>query len=385
MVMKIVVAIDSFKGSLSSLEAGTAIKNGIHLADPSADIHICPLADGGEGTLDALVQSLGGEKRSIQVTGPLGESVEMPNMAFFLTRKQQFWKLHRRQALHWFRRKKRNPLHTTSFGIGEMIKDAISQGCRQFIVGLGGSATNDGGIGMLQALGFELLDASGQPVPFGAKGLENFTAISHCNVLPELADCQFQIACDVKNPLYGNDGCSYVFGPQKGATPTMAEKMDQWMIRYAQIVKKTYPEKAHPLFPGAGAAGGLGFAFLTFTNATLASGIQIILEQIEAEALIQDADLVITGEGKLDEQTAMGKAPMGIASLAKKYSKPVIAFSGCASHDAGVCNKYGIDAFFPILRSPCTLAEAMKKEIAAQNLTDTAEQVYRLWQIRPTN
>lgn len=384
MVMKIVVAIDSFKGSLSSLEAGTAIKNGIHLADPSADIHICPLADGGEGTLDALVQSLGGEKRSIQVTGPLGESVEA-KYGILSDQKTAILEIASAAGLTLVPEEKRNPLHTTSFGIGEMIKDAISQGCRQFIVGLGGSATNDGGIGMLQALGFELLDASGQPVPFGAKGLENFTAISHCNVLPELADCQFQIACDVKNPLYGNDGCSYVFGPQKGATPTMAEKMDQWMIRYAQIVKKTYPEKAHPLFPGAGAAGGLGFAFLTFTNATLASGIQIILEQIEAEALIQDADLVITGEGKLDEQTAMGKAPMGIASLAKKYSKPVIAFSGCASHDAGVCNKYGIDAFFPILRSPCTLAEAMKKEIAAQNLTDTAEQVYRLWQIRPTN
>lgn len=382
--MKIVVAIDSFKGSLSSLEAGTAIKNGIHLADPSADIHICPLADGGEGTLDALVQSLGGEKRSIQVTGPLGESVEA-KYGILSDQKTAILEIASAAGLTLVPEEKRNPLHTTSFGIGEMIKDAISQGCRQFIVGLGGSATNDGGIGMLQALGFELLDASGQPVPFGAKGLENFTAISHCNVLPELADCQFQIACDVKNPLYGNDGCSYVFGPQKGATPTMAEKMDQWMIRYAQIVKKTYPEKAHPLFPGAGAAGGLGFAFLTFTNATLASGIQIILEQIEAEALIQDADLVITGEGKLDEQTAMGKAPMGIASLAKKYSKPVIAFSGCASHDAGVCNKYGIDAFFPILRSPCTLAEAMKKEIAAQNLTDTAEQVYRLWQIRPTN
>lgn len=384
MVMKIVVAIDSFKGSLSSLEAGTAIKNGIHLADPSADIHICPLADGGEGTLDALVQSLGGEKRSIQVTGPLGESVEA-KYGILSDQKTAILEIASAAGLTLVPEEKRNPLHTTSFGIGEMIKDAISQGCRQFIVGLGGSATNDGGIGMLQALGFELLDASGQPVPFGAKGLENFTAISHCNVLPELADCQFQIACDVKNPLYGNDGCSYVFGPQKGATPTMAEKMDQWMIRYAQVVKKAYPEKAHPLFPGAGAAGGLGFAFLTFTNATLASGIQIILEQIGAEALIRDADLVITGEGKLDEQTAMGKAPMGIASLAKKYSKPVIAFSGCASHDAGVCNKYGIDAFFPILRSPCTLAEAMKKEIAAQNLTDTAEQVYRLWQIRPTN
>lgn len=382
--MKIVVAIDSFKGSLSSLEAGTAIKNGIHLADPSADIHICPLADGGEGTLDALVQSLGGKKRSIQVTGPLGESVEA-KYGILSDQKTAILEIASAAGLTLVPEEKRNPLHTTSFGIGEMIKDTISQGCRQFIVGLGGSATNDGGIGMLQALGFELLDASGQPVPFGAKGLENFTAISHCNVLPELADCQFQIACDVKNPLYGNDGCSYVFGPQKGATPTMAEKMDQWMIRYAQVVKKTYPEKAHPLFPGAGAAGGLGFAFLTFTNATLASGIQIILEQIGAEALIRDADLIITGEGKLDEQTAMGKAPMGIASLAKKYRKPVIAFSGCASHDAGVCNKYGIDAFFPILRSPCTLAEAMKKEIAAQNLTDTAEQVYRLWQIRPTN
>lgn len=378
--MNIVVAIDSFKGSLSSLEAGTSIKNGIHLANPSVDIHICPLADGGEGTVDALMQTLGGEKRFLQVTGPLGEQTEA-QYGILSNQRTAVLETAAAAGLTLVPAEKRNPLHTTTFGIGEIIKDAISHGCRQFIVGLGGSATNDGGIGMLQALGFELLDSAGQPVPFGAKGLESITSISDRNVIPELADCQFQIACDVKNPLYGDNGCSYVFGPQKGASPAMAEKMDQWMYRYAQVVKQAYPEKAQPLFPGAGAAGGLGFAFLTFTNATLVSGIQIILEQIGAEAFIRDADLVITGEGKLDEQTAMGKAPMGIASLAKKYGKPVIAFSGCASHNARICNRYGIDAFFPILRSPCTLSEAMKKEISVQNLTDTAEQVYRLWQL----
>lgn len=378
--MKIVVAIDSFKGSLSSLEAGLAIKKGIHLADPQADIHICPLADGGEGTVDALMQALGGEKCFLKVTDPLGKYIEAQYVIL-----SDHWTAVLETAaaagLTLVPEKQRNPFHTTSFGIGEMIKDAISHGCRQFIIGLGGSATNDGGIGMLQALGFELLDASGQPVPFGAKGLEHMAAISHRNVIPELAECQFQIACDVKNPLYGADGCSRVFGPQKGASPAMVEKMEQWMYHYAQVVKKAYPQKAQPLFPGAGAAGGLGFAFLTFTNAALASGIQIVLEQIGAEAFIRHADLVITGEGKLDEQTAMGKAPMGIASLAKKYNKPVIAFSGCASHDGRTCNKYGIDAFFPILRSPCTLTEAMQKETAAQNLTDTAEQVYRLWHL----
>lgn len=378
--MNIVVAIDSFKGSLSSLEAGTSIKNGIHLADPSANIHICPLADGGEGTVDALMQALGGEKHLLQVTGPLGGQIEA-QYGILSDHRTAVLETAAAAGLTLVPEEKRNPLHTTTFGIGEMIKDAISHGCRQFIVGLGGSATNDGGIGMLQALGFELLDASGQPVPFGAKGLENIAAISDVNVIPELAECQFQIACDVKNPLYGQNGCSYVFGPQKGASPKMIEQMEGWMYQYAQVIKKTYPEKAQPLFPGAGAAGGLGFAFLTFTNATLASGIQIVLEQMGTEGFIRDADLVITGEGKLDEQTAMGKAPMGIASLSKKYGKPVIAFSGCASHDARACNKYGIDAFFPILRSPCTLAEAMKKENAAQNLTDTAEQVYRLWQL----
>lgn len=378
--MNIVVAIDSFKGSLSSMEAGTAIKNGILSADASANIHICPLADGGEGTVDTLLEALGGEKRFLQVTGPLGQYTKA-HYGILSDHRTAVLETAAAAGLTLVPEEQRNPLHTTSFGIGEMIKDAISLGCRQFIVGLGGSATNDGGIGMLQALGFELLDGLGHPVPFGAKGLSQVTAVSHGNVIPELADCRFQIACDVKNPLYGEDGCSRVFGPQKGASPAMAEEMEQWMYRYAQAVKNAYPNKAQPLFPGAGAAGGLGFAFLTFTNAVLASGIQIVLEKMGVESFIRAADLVITGEGRLDAQTVMGKAPIGIASLAKKYHKPVLAFAGCASPDARTCNRYGIDAFFPILRSPCSPAEAMQKEVAAQNLMDTAEQVYRLWRL----
>ena len=377
--MRAVVAIDSLKGSLTSIQAGEAISRGIRRVYPKAEVQVKPLADGGEGTVDALVSGMHGKKRAVTVTGPLLESVKC-EYGILETSGTAVIEMSGAAGITLVAEADRNPLHTTTFGVGEIIRDAIANGCRNFIVGIGGSATNDGGIGMLQALGFEFRNAQGKEIPFGAKGLAELCTITDENVLPELKDCVFKIACDVTNPLCGPQGCSAVYGPQKGATPSMIQQMDQWLYSYAELAKKKF-HKADPERPGSGAAGGLGFAFLTFTNAVLESGIQIILEETKLESYIQRADLVITGEGRLDGQTAMGKAPVGVAKVAKKYGKPVIAFAGSVTEDARACNQNGIDAFFPILRKIVTLEEAMDFQNAQNNLTDTAEQVMRLWEL----
>ncbi|MDO5345751.1 MAG: glycerate kinase [Lachnospiraceae bacterium] len=378
--MKIVVAIDSFKGSLSSTEAGQAISAGIHRVDADAKVIIRPLADGGEGTVAALVQGMGGTRQNVTVMGPLMTPVNCEYGIIPDTRTAVL-EMSGAAGITLVPEKKRNPLHTTTYGVGQVIRDAISKGCRRFIVGIGGSATNDGGIGMLQALGFGFLDKNGSPIPPNAQGLSQLASITTNSVIPQLSECEFRIACDVTNVLCGPLGCSAVYGPQKGATPAMIHRMDQWLDHYAALAKEQFPN-ADPLFPGTGAAGGLGFAFLTFTNAVLESGIKIILDETRLEHHIKDADIVITGEGHLDAQTAMGKAPMGVAELAKKFGKPVIAFAGCVTKDAVECNTNGIDAFFPILRSISTLEDAMEPENAKANLADTAEQVFRLWTIR---
>ena len=373
--MKVVIAIDSFKGSLSSLEAGEAAKRGILKSDPKAQVRVRPLADGGEGTVEALVQGMEGRICKVMVTGPLGNPIEAEygivggNTAVI--------EMSAAAGITLVPDKMRNPLYTTTYGVGEMIKDAIKKGCRRFLVGIGGSATNDGGIGMLQALGYGFLDQEGNEVPLGARGLERLAVIEKKKVLPELEDCEFRIACDVVNPLCGSQGSSAVYGPQKGADAEMIHKMDKWMEAYAELAGKSFPQ-ADPKKPGTGAAGGLGFAFLTFTNSVLESGIQIILEETGLEEYVKEADVVVTGEGRLDGQTAMGKAPVGVAGLAKKYGKTVIAFAGSVTRDAVKCNEKGIDAFFPVIRGISTLEEAMDPETAGQNLEDTAEQVFRL-------
>ena len=274
----------------------------------------------------------------------------------------------------------RNPMNTTTFGVGEMILDAISKGCRKFVIGIGGSATNDGGIGMLQALGFEFLDKNGKQVLLGAKGLKDIAVIRTENAVKELKECYFCVACDVKNILCGENGCSAIYGPQKGATPEMIKDMDLWLEKYAQLTKKVIPASDANI-PGTGAAGGLGFAFMSYLDATLESGIELVMKETELEIYIKDADIVVTGEGRLDGQSYMGKAPVGVAKLGKKYNKPVIAFSGCVTEDAIACNEHGIDAFFPIVRKPCTLDEAMNIDNAYKNLKDTAYQVFRLIKI----
>ena len=378
--MKVVIAVDSFKGSMTSLEAGNAAAKGIRRADPEAEVIVRPLADGGEGTVEALVGGRNGEMRQIKATGALGKPV---NCGYGVIRetKTAVIEMSAAAGITLVSGKEKNPLYTTTWGVGEMIKDAISLGCRKFIVGIGGSATNDGGVGMLQALGYGFLDQDGHQIPRGAIGLKELAEIRDDRVLPELSRCEFRIACDVTNALCGEAGCSAVYGPQKGATPEMIRDMDAWLSRYAQIAKKKYV-KADAMFPGAGAAGGMGFAFLTFMNATLESGIHIVLDELGLEEDLKCADVVVTGEGRLDGQTAMGKAPVGVAMLAKKYGLPVFAFCGSVTEGAAACNGKGIDAFFPILRSVGTLAEAMDTERAKKNMADTAEQVFRMWRLK---
>ena len=374
--MKVVVAIDSFKGSMSSLEAGEAIAKGVKKAHKDAIVEIRPLADGGEGTVAALSSGMGGKLVNVEVTGPAGKSV---NAVYGIVESSKTAIIEMSQAagITLVSGDEKNPLYTTTFGVGEMIKDAIRKGCRHFIVGIGGSATNDCGIGMLQALGYEFLDKDGKQVGFGASGVRDIVSIKDENVIKELEECNFRVACDVNNPLCGDLGCSAIYGPQKGATKEMVADMDAWLLRYSKLVKEKYPN-ADSENPGTGAAGGLGYAFLNFTNSKLESGIQIVLDETRLEEYVKDADVVVTGEGRLDRQTAMGKAPIGVANIAKKYNKKVIAFSGSVTEDAFVCNEHGIDAFFPILRRIVTLEEAMKSDIAKRNLMDTTEQVFRL-------
>ncbi|MBE6567980.1 MAG: glycerate kinase [Ruminococcaceae bacterium] len=376
--MKITVALDSFKGSLSSLMAGDAVKAGCLLADPAAKVSVSPIADGGEGTAQALALGMGGEMISVSVTGPLGNPVTA-EYGYIPETKTAVLEMASAAGITLVSPEQRNPLHTTTFGVGELILHAAKEkGCRQFVVGIGGSATNDGGVGMLSALGIAFLDKNGKPIARGAEGLSSLDRIDIVGLAPEIADARFFVACDVTNPLCGEKGCSAVFGPQKGATPDTVRTMDADLSRYAALTQAVTGKDAQNA-AGAGAAGGLGFAFLSYLNAELKSGISLVIEQTGLEEKIKDADLVITGEGRLDGQSVMGKVPVGIATVAKKYKKPVLAFSGCIAPDARLCNGYGIDAFFPILPAPCTLEDAMEPNNAYQNLKNTAEQALRLF------
>ena len=374
--MKVVIAMDSFKGSVSSMEAGQAVAEGIRRCDNSAQVTVRPLADGGEGTVDAIVSATNGEMIKTVVSDPIGSKIEA-SYGIITKTKTAIIEMSAAAGITLIDEKERNPMNTTTYGVGEMIMDAISRGCRKFVIGIGGSATNDGGIGMLQALGFEFLDKNGNQVALGAKGLKDIVRIKTDNVAKELKECSFRVACDVKNVLCGENGCSKIYAPQKGATPEMIRDMDLWLKKYAELTKQVIPDSDADM-PGTGAAGGLGFALLSYLKATLESGIELVIKETELENYIKDTDVVITGEGRLDGQSYMGKAPVGVAMLAKKYNKPVIAFSGCVTDDAIECNKHGIDAFFPIVRKPCTLQEAMDCDNAYKNLKDTASQVFRL-------
>ena len=372
--MRIVVAVDSFKGSLSSLEAGSAVKAAALKIFKDVEVVVLPLADGGEGTVQALYSGLGGKLIDVTVTGPLRKQV---NATYCILNdgKTAVVEMASAAGLTLVSENERNPLNTTTYGVGEIIKDAVNKGCRRFIVGIGGSATNDGGVGMLAALGYKFYDKNGVEIVLGAKGLENLKSISSSDVLPELKECSFRVACDVTNPLCGVKGCSAVFAPQKGATDEDIRKMDEWLRNYAEL-SRDISSDADPDFPGAGAAGGMGFAFSSFLNGKLESGINIVLQETGFENYAKSADLIITGEGRLDAQTAMGKDPVGVAKIAKKHNKKVIAFAGSVSDDAVILRDYGIDEIYRITPKDTELHEAMKKEVAYDNLCKTAQSVF---------
>lgn len=397
---KIVVAMDSFKGSLTSLEAGNAVRDGILEKSPDVDVQIFPVADGGEGTVEAL--TFGKEHvqtRTISVTGPIGTEVSAGYTIYEQAgEKTAVLEMAQAAGLPLVPEEQRNPMHTTTYGVGEMIRDAIICGCRKFILGIGGSATNDAGIGMLQALGFHFMDEAGREVGCGAEGLAQVQSITIEDVMPELASCTFQIACDVTNPLVGAQGCSAVFAPQKGANAKMIQEMDAAMNRYADIVEEMYRKNPvlmenqltgydeagknvdkndrqrhdkNRMTPGAGAAGGLGYACLMFLHAVLKPGIDIVLEEIQIEQAIKTADAVITGEGRFDAQTLMGKTPIGVARIAKAHEVPIYAFAGCFGSDVQVCIDSGVFAGCYAASAASTEEEkrlAMEKKQAYANL-----------------
>ncbi|AUA30324.1 TPA: glycerate kinase [Clostridioides difficile] len=374
--MKILISIDSLKGSLSSIEAGNAIKKGILKVKEDAQVKILPLADGGEGTVDALVQGMNGKKETIEVTGPIAKKVDA-TYGLLKNTSTAIIEIAQASGLTLVPTELRNPLYTTTYGVGEIIKEAINKGYRNFIVGIGGSATNDAGIGMLQALGFEFYDKNNKLVGLGGKVLNEIRHIKIENRLKELDECKFKIACDVNNPLFGKNGAAYIYGSQKGATSEIIEKLDNGLRNFSKVVKN-YLSKDVANVEGAGAAGGLGFAFLAFLDSKLESGIKIILEEIKLEEELKDADFVITGEGRLDNQTAMGKAPIGVAKLAKKYGVKVIGLAGATTEDAVKCNEEGIDAYFSIVNRAMTIEEAMDKATASENMTATTTQIFNL-------
>ena len=374
--MKVTIAIDSFKGSLSSIEAGKAAAEGVKRVFPEADCRVRPLADGGEGTVDALVAGLGGELRRVTVTGPAGKPV---NAKYGLVGTTAVMEMAEASGITLVSGAEKNALYTTTYGVGEMILDAAKSGAKTFVIGIGGSATNDGGAGMLQALGWRLLDADGNELPRGGAALSRLAKIlppdsisTSTSSLFSHPHLSFRIACDVKNPLCGPQGASAVFGPQKGATPEDEKTLDAALAHFASVAGDAATT------PGDGAAGGLGFAFRRFLGAELVPGVELILGETKLEEFVRDADVVITGEGRLDGQTVMGKAPIGVARLAKAHGKTVLAFSGCLGDGVEAVNAAGIDAFFPILRKITTLDEALEKSAAAANLTATVEQAFRV-------
>ncbi len=376
--MNIIIAIDSFKGSLSSLEAGNITAAAAKEIYPQANTKVFTLADGGEGTVDALTAGMGGKIVATEVTGPLGNKIpsrygiiESSNLAVL--------EMADAAGITLVKPKDRNPLRTTTYGLGELILQAAESGCREFLIGIGGSATNDCGIGMLAALGAKFTKADGTSAAITGAGIGEISSIDLSGLNPLLKDCRFRIACDVTNPLYGRNGCSYIYGPQKGATPAIVKEMDAAIQSFAMTAEKQLGFTGAEL-PGAGAAGGLGYAFHAFLKGTLEPGITLILDAIRIKDDLPDADIVITGEGCLDKQTSMGKAPTGVAELAKKCNPEVqvIAICGCAKPEAVTVNEHGIDAYFPIIHMPMKVSEAIRQDIAGRNLSQTVSQIFRL-------
>ena len=356
--MKIVIAPDSFKESLTALEVANAIETGFKRIFPNAEYVKLPMADGGEGTVQSLVDATQGRLIETEVTAPLGNQVS---------------------GLHLVPMDKRDPCQTTSFGTGELIKQSLDLGVQHIILGIGGSATNDGGAGMLQALGLRLLDKNGQSIGFGGAALSNLAEIQMGDLDPRLQHVQIEVACDVNNPLCGERGASAIFGPQKGATPEMVEELDEALAHFAKIAERDCGKQIQEQ-PGAGAAGGMGGGLLLLPNVQLKAGVQIVLDNLKLADQVKDADLVITGEGRMDAQSILGKTPIGVARTAKQFNRPVIAVVGCLREDYEVVYEHGIDAVFPIIRNLGDLPTILKQ--GEQNLVSTAQNVARLLSLK---
>ncbi|WP_314722838.1 glycerate kinase [Haemophilus pittmaniae] len=376
--MKIVIAPDSFKESLTALEVASAIEIGFKRIFPNAEYVKLPMADGGEGTVQSLVDATQGRLVEIVVTAPLGNRVQ----SFFGLSGDGHTAIIEMAAasgLHLVPMEKRNPCLTTSFGTGELIKQALDLNVRHIILGIGGSATNDGGVGMLQALGLRLLDKGGQPIGFGGAELANITEIQADGLDPRLQQVQIEVACDVNNPLCGERGASAIFGPQKGATAEMVRQLDAALAHFAAIAERDCGKQIREQ-AGAGAAGGMGGGLLLLPHVQLKAGVQIVLDNLKLAEQVKDANLVITGEGRMDAQSILGKTPVGVARTAKQFNKPVVAIVGCLREDYDVVYEHGIDAVFPIIRSLGDLPTILKQ--GEQNLISAAENVARLMALR---
>lgn len=372
--MKIIIAPDSFKGSISSLDAARAIEKGVKSYLPEAETIIIPLADGGEGTIESLVASNGGETVVATVTDPLRHKIES-EYGVIASQNIAIIEMAKASGLGLVSELDRNPLLATTFGTGELISHALDAGYRKFILAIGGSATNDGGAGMLQALGIRLLDDNDVDIPLGGKYLHHIVKVDSSGFDPRIAQSQFILATDVQNPFVGPNGASYIYGPQKGATPEMVTELDDNMIHWANVIEKYNGIRVHDL-AGAGAAGGLGGAFLAFFPVELRRGIHVVIEHSSLLDHLEDADLVITGEGRIDHQTASGKTVLGIAEIAKKWNVPVIALAGSIGEGIEQLNELGIASIHSIVNGPMSLQEAMMR--APELLEQKAEQLMRL-------
>ncbi|RJE86109.1 glycerate kinase [Paenibacillus sp. 1011MAR3C5] len=372
--MNIVIAPDSFKGSLSAREAGLAMERGIRRVNPDSIVKVVPMADGGEGTMECLISATEGRFVTRKVMNPLGREIES-GFGILGNGTTCIIEMAMSSGLYLIESHERDPMRTTTYGFGQLITAALDQGCREFILAVGGSATNDGGAGMLQALGVKLLGADGEDIGFGGGELAKLHSVQTDDMDPRLSECAFIIACDVQNPLIGPKGASAVFGPQKGATPAMVSQLDENLKHFADVIERTLGAAIHHI-PGTGAAGGLAGGILAFLNGKLESGISIVARVTGLEEAMQGADLVLTGEGRVDFQTVGGKTPYGVARLAKSHGVPVIILAGSVGEGVNVLYEHGVLAVLSIVNRPMTLEEAMAH--TGPLLEDAAEQVMRI-------
>lgn len=375
---KVVIAIDSFKGCLTSEEAGNAVMKGVKAIFPDCETLLFPVADGGEGMLDILVSATKGKYRTLPAHDPLMEPMQ-GRYGISGDGQTALIEMAAVSGLPLVPEEKRNPMLTTTYGTGELIRDALEQGCRRFIVGIGGSATNDAGLGMLQALGFRFRDKQGNLLGTGGRILSQVASIDTSAVHPALKEARFTIACDVHNPFCGPDGAAYVFAPQKGADAGMVKELDAGMQALALVIRSATGKDISDV-PGAGAAGGMGGGFLAFLNAGLKPGIRLMLDALDFGEKIKGADLVFTGEGRADRQTAMGKVPFGVLEEARKQHIPVIVLAGCIE-DTEQMNRAGFQGVFSITPGPVSLEKAMEPEFAGENIRRLVTQICSV--IRP--